>query len=217
MSIVSASAWLGRKVAASDGDIGRCKDVLFDKEHWVVRYFVVDPHPWLPASQKVVLTPQALQVAVPDADNKLHFAATRQQIKKAPSLTEHEPISREFEEKFFAYYGYAGYWNEPGLFGTAPRTAYLVEEAAAADGLSQGEAQSQLRSVSELLGYDVIQDETQLGRLADLRLNTATWRITELKVEDKHLLHADEQFFIKPESLTRISWFDKTVNMASAV
>jgi len=32
---------------AEDGEIGRCKDFLFDDEHWTVRYMVVDTGKWL--------------------------------------------------------------------------------------------------------------------------------------------------------------------------
>ena len=33
---------------AVDGDIGRCRDFLFDDRQWVVRYAVVDTGKWLP-------------------------------------------------------------------------------------------------------------------------------------------------------------------------
>lgn len=32
----------GRKLGASDGDIGHVKDVYFDDETWAIRYVVVD-------------------------------------------------------------------------------------------------------------------------------------------------------------------------------
>jgi hypothetical protein len=38
----------GYVIAAEDGEIGRCKDFLFDDRHWAIRYMVVDTRKWLP-------------------------------------------------------------------------------------------------------------------------------------------------------------------------
>jgi hypothetical protein len=37
----------GDKLGASDGEIGRVKDVYFDDRHWVARYLVADTGSWL--------------------------------------------------------------------------------------------------------------------------------------------------------------------------
>jgi len=42
---------------AIDGEIGRCKDFLFDEKEWVIRFMVADTRQWLPGS-KVLVSPQ---------------------------------------------------------------------------------------------------------------------------------------------------------------
>jgi hypothetical protein len=38
----------GYMLRAGDGDIGRCKDFLFNDKSWVIRYMVADTGKWLP-------------------------------------------------------------------------------------------------------------------------------------------------------------------------
>jgi len=38
----------GYRLDAIDGDIGRCRDFLFDDAQWAVRYMVADTGGWLP-------------------------------------------------------------------------------------------------------------------------------------------------------------------------
>ena len=44
---------------AEDGEIGRCKDFLFDGELWTIRYMVADTGKWLPG-RKVLISPISL-------------------------------------------------------------------------------------------------------------------------------------------------------------
>ena len=48
----------GRKLAASDGDIGYVKDFYFDDKTWVIRYLVADTGSWL-TGRLVLLSPHA--------------------------------------------------------------------------------------------------------------------------------------------------------------
>ena len=49
----------GYVLRATDGEIGRCKDFLFDDRHWTIRYMVADTHKWLPG-RKVLISPISL-------------------------------------------------------------------------------------------------------------------------------------------------------------
>jgi hypothetical protein len=44
----------GFVIAAIDGEIGQCKDFLFDDRHWAIRYMVVDTRKWLPGRKVLV-------------------------------------------------------------------------------------------------------------------------------------------------------------------
>jgi hypothetical protein len=45
---------------ATDGAVGHVKDLFFDDEAWVLRYFVVQTHCW-PSIRKVLVSPLAVQ------------------------------------------------------------------------------------------------------------------------------------------------------------
>ena len=46
-------------LSAEDGEIGRCKDFLFDDEFWTIRYMVADTGKWL-SDRKVLISPISL-------------------------------------------------------------------------------------------------------------------------------------------------------------
>lgn len=52
---------------AEDGEIGRCKDFLFDDRHFAVRYIVADTGKWLPG-KKVLISP--ITIDEPDESEK---------------------------------------------------------------------------------------------------------------------------------------------------
>jgi uncharacterized protein YrrD len=46
-------------VLASDGEIGKVKEIYFDDDRWVVRYLVVDTGGWL-TRRHVLISPHAV-------------------------------------------------------------------------------------------------------------------------------------------------------------
>ena len=105
----------GTKLGASDGVIGQLKDFYFDDRNWVVRYLVADTGNWLPG-RKVLLTPHALDRLDP-AGTLLSVRLTRKQIEDSPSMESHQPVSRQYEEEYYRYYGWPFYWQGNALWG----------------------------------------------------------------------------------------------------
>ena len=80
-------------VAATDGEMGRVQDFLFDDESWIVDYLVVETAT-LPEKQEVLINPFA--AGVPDWETKrLPVLLSCQQILSSPPLTSDMPISRQ--------------------------------------------------------------------------------------------------------------------------
>ena len=42
---------------------------------------------------------------------------TRKQIEDSPSIESHKPVSRQYEEEYYRYYGWPYYWQGSGLWG----------------------------------------------------------------------------------------------------
>ena len=105
----------GDKLGASDGEIGHVKDFYFDDQNWAVRYVVADTGSWLPGRQ-VLISPHAFG-SLHQAGKVLLVNLTRKQIEDSPSIESHKPVSRQYEEEYYRYYGWPYYWEGDGLWG----------------------------------------------------------------------------------------------------
>ncbi len=105
----------GDKLGASDGEIGHVKDFYFDDENWAVRYVVADTGSWLPG-RLVLISPHAFG-NLDQAGNILRVNLTRKQIEGSPSIESHKPVSRQYEEEYYRYYGWPYYWQGDALWG----------------------------------------------------------------------------------------------------
>ena len=100
----STKELMGYRLQATDGEIGRCRDFLFDDEQWAIRYMVADTGKWIP-DRKVLISP--LSLGEPDWSSKrfpVHL--TKAQIEAAPSINEDQPVSRQHEVMVLRHYGY---------------------------------------------------------------------------------------------------------------
>src|SRR5580692_9622620 len=104
----------GNHLGASDGDIGHVKDFYFDDQTWAVRYVVADTGKWL-TGREVLLTPHAFSASQP-AGKTLFVNLTRKQIEDSPAMETHKPVSRQYEEEYYRYYGWPYYWKGDGLW-----------------------------------------------------------------------------------------------------
>jgi PRC-barrel domain len=93
----------GKKLGASDGDIGHVKDFYFNDQQWVIRYVVADTGSWL-SGRLVLISPDAFENLHQHGDS-LVVNLTRQQIEKSPAIESHKPVSRQYEELYYPYYG----------------------------------------------------------------------------------------------------------------
>src|SRR5512141_2808534 len=94
----------GDKLGASDGEIGHVKDVYFDDQNWAIRYLIVDTGSWLPGRQ-VLLSPHSLG-HYEQADKVVRVNLTRNQIERCPAIETHKPVSRQYAEEYYRYYGW---------------------------------------------------------------------------------------------------------------
>src|ERR1019366_6923102 len=105
----------GHKLAALDGEIGHVKDCYFDDQSWAVRYLVADTGSWL-SGRQVLLAPHAFG-PLELAEKRLVVNLTRQQIEDSPAIESHKPLSRQYEEQDYGYYGWPSYWQGGGVWG----------------------------------------------------------------------------------------------------
>ena len=174
-------------LAALDGEFGKVVDVLFDDEHWTVRYLVVKTGPWL-FGRKVLIGSQLLEA--PDRNTQtIRTRLTKGQIKDAPELDSDAPVSRQREREFLEYSALTPYW-QPTLPPAIP-----VDET----------ANTHLRSMRAVTGYRVAADDEDLGEVVDFIVDDDVWVIRFIVVCVGRAHHG-RTVLIAPEWVNDIDW-----------
>jgi hypothetical protein len=84
------------------------EDFIFYDATWTIRYMVVDTGNWLPG-KKVLVPPRWIE-RVSWAESVVEVDLKRETIKNAPEWDPDTPITREYEERLYGYYGRPTYW-----------------------------------------------------------------------------------------------------------
>ncbi len=200
----SLNQLLGNKLGATDGQLGHVKDFYFDDENWAVRYIVADTGNWL-SGRLVLLSPHAFGSFYKDGDYLL-VDLTRQQIEKSPGIDSHQPVSRQFEEEYFRYYGWSSYWGVGG-FPMMPQPLPSVDEQ---EMLSSKNDDPHLRSTQEVIGYRIQTEDGEIGQVSDFVVDDQNWNIHSVIVETGHW-YSGKEIAIEPRHIKRISYEDSTV------
>jgi uncharacterized protein YrrD len=205
----------GRKLGATDGDIGHVQDFYFDDKSWAVRYLVANTGSWL-LGRQVLLPPHAFKThpfGESDADVEvLCVNLTRKQIEDSPSIDSHLPVSRQFEEEYYRYYGWPAYWQDGGMLNLAgiPLVAPPpTPENRPHHGHNQRD-DIHLRSTKAVTGYHLQATDGQIGSVSSFMVDGKRWTICELVVETGHW-YAGKTILLPPEKISRISYEDSTV------
>ena len=185
-------------IRATDGLIGRVKDLYFDDQAWGIRYLVVETGAWL-SSRKVLISP--LAIGQPDwTDKILPVSLTKEQVKNSPDIDTDKPVSRQHEMQYHAYYGYPFYWAGEGLFaqGDYPGSTLVgLSSRRSEAGYREAQARSdramaqverpvdgdpRLRSAKAIMDYYIEATDGGIGHVRDLLVNEDTWAIRYLVV-----------------------------------
>ena len=204
----------GDKLGATDGEIGEVKDFYFDDQRWAVRYLVADTGSWLTGRQ-VLISPHALDHVYQSA--KLLFVKlTRKQIEDSPAIESHQPVSRQYEIRYYQYYGWPDYWQGDGIWGhsgfpmAARPSATLMSEEAVANGTQADSAAAHLRSAQAVTGYHVKGLDGLTGHICDFMLDDESWTIQHIVVKTGHRFSGKE-VEIPTDKVSRISYEESTV------
>lgn len=200
----------GYKLAAEDGAIGKVKDFLFDEAQWAVRWMVADTGVWLP-KRLVLISPVSL--GDPDwGSHLLPVRLTRDAIERAPGLSKDEPVSREYERRFFDTYGWPYYWSGVGVWGgaAAPGTLFARQEKADVFQPSPESGAHVLRSAQEVMGYYIHARDGDVGHVADFVVDDEIWAIRYLVVDTKNWLPG-RKVLVAPAWIDDIIWADRKV------
>ena len=198
---------------AEDGEIGRCKDFLFDDEHWTVRYMVVDTGKWL-LGKKVLISP--ISLGEPDWGSE-HFPVrlTKEQIEEAPGLDEDAPFSRQHEIRWTRHYGLPYYWEGSGVWGKAgyPNALFIKKELEVMSEEIADAVETHLRSAIEVSGYHIRATDDEIGHVQDFILDDETWTIRYMVVDTRNWLPG-RKVLVAPPWINSVDWAERKVSIA---
>ena len=120
---------------------------------------VADTGTWLPGRQ-VLISPHAFGSLHQDG-KVLSVNLTRKQIEDSPPIESHKPVSRQYEEEYYRYYGWPFYWEGDGLWGSMrafpiledPPKTFRRMDLSAATNPPHKRADAHLRSTQAVNGY----------------------------------------------------------------
>jgi uncharacterized protein YrrD len=196
----------GSSVIATDGEMGRVSDFLFDDQSWMIRYLAVEVGSWL-NRRAVLLAITALEQ--PDWVRKtFRVNLMKEQVRDSPEVDTEKPVSRQQEIAMREYFGWRTDWadSEFGSFSSLP---------AGREYPMHTKEDSHLRSVWQLTGYEVWATDSEIGRLEGFIVDDASWHLGYLDVKAGDWLH-NRPVLVPTSSVTFVSWADHRVNLRQA-
>ena len=197
----------GYKLDSLDGEIGEVKEFYFDDRHWTVRYLVAETGNWL-ETRKVLISPYALNRVIKSGKD-ISVDLTKKQIENSPSLESHKPVSQQFEEEYYGYYGWPTYWSGSSVWGNS---TYLERDHNKWREFPKS-AKSwdrHLRSTHEMTGYHLQALDGEIGHIEDFVIDDETWTIRYLIVGTKNWLPG-KKVLVSPLWIERVSWSESKV------
>jgi hypothetical protein len=159
-----------------------------------VRYFVVETGAWL-ASRKVLIS--TMSVCAPNWLNRLlPVSMTRQRVQDSPDIDTGRPISRQYETRLSAYYGYPYYWRQ----------------GAEADASRAEDDDHHLRSCKTVTSSHIRAPDGDVGHVCGFLIDEENWAIRYLIVDTRNWW-LGHQVLIAPEWIEGMSWDDHTVSV----
>lgn len=187
--LISSNELLGYHIDALDGELGKIRDIYFDDTSWRLRYFMADTGELI-GRRRVLVSPIA--VDRPDwPRGVVPVVLNSEQVKNSPDITTELPVSRQEEERLFEYYQWAPYWATMDMAANPLMHNTLAKAREAEKNIENEEADtndSHLRSLREVIGYDIQASDGEAGHMIDMIVDTDTWDIGYLAVDTKRLL-----------------------------
>jgi len=206
----NVSEILNYVLLAEDGEIGRCKDFLFDDEKWAIRYMVADTRKWLPG-RKVLISP--ISLGEPDWNTRrFRVELMRRQIESSPPLDEDAPVSRQYEIIFSNYYRTSPYWAGAAAWGTQPTPSQLRAEQDKLATDFEGAEENHLRSIKEVIGYHIRATDGDIGHVKDFAVDDQMWALRYVLIDTRNWLPG-RMVLVSPQWITAVDWGAKKLSV----
>lgn len=141
----------GTKIRATDGDVGKLKDLYFDDESFKVRFALVETGGIL-SRKWALISPQAFGAFEPQT-KRLPINLSKSKIEKSPDVSDINTLRNEDQKAVCDYFGWATNW-----YGR----------------------KGDLRVLQKLLQCKVLAEDEKVGGLDDVILDLNVWSVQSL-------------------------------------
>jgi hypothetical protein len=193
------------RVHVRDDVMGAVREVYFDDQQWVVRYFIVTTSHFRRGD--VLIAPEAV-VRVDQQAGRVELNLTRRQVENSPPVDFAKPVSRQKAEEYIAYYGWPYFRSAPAGSGTQ------MLSASGAGTVDQEEHWNpHLRSLLEVTGYRIQGSDDHVGHLVDLLADEQSWTLRYLVV-DPRSWWPSKNVLLLPGSVEGFDWQHREVRVS---
>ncbi len=205
------SAFNGYTIEAPDGNVGYISDILFEDDHWKLRWFVISTGSWL-LGQKVLIHPSVL--GRPDVRQRAFpVTQTRLQVQANPDISTDPPVTRQM-----AHNGYQDYAYDPA----AGQDYYSGVDFGFSGGVMGGGRQNlpaapagdkTLRSIAEVRGYHIHALDGDIGHVEDFLVDDETWQMDSVLIDTKNWGFG-KQVLVSVAELKEVNWSGRFIRLA---
>jgi hypothetical protein len=132
-------------------------------------------------------------------------------VQDSPPIAADQPVSRQYEQEYFKYFGWPAYWHGPALWGPGPFPLLYPPVPALGDepGTIHPSGDPHLRSVKEVSGYHLQARDGELGHVDDVVVEDSNWAIRYLVIQTRAWL--GRKVLLAPQWIQEVRWQNSSV------
>ncbi|MCF3942003.1 PRC-barrel domain-containing protein [Oceanobacillus alkalisoli] len=214
-------------IDATDGEMGKIKDIYIDDNDWKIRYAIVDTRKWLP--ERKVLLPPSIFIGVNPENESMEVEYDKSTIKNSPPVPEGTDLTRDKENQLFKYFGWTRYWSDDvilsgekrplGRVGSNEEEWYERMEDPLYDAdegeLRRHHRDNNLRSHEEIMNSRAHGKNGKLGKVVDF-IYDDDWKVKYIVLTSNNVMTND--YYPYPiERITSVDWFEGDVYLDETV
>ncbi|MFA9379209.1 MAG: PRC-barrel domain-containing protein [Lachnotalea sp.] len=210
------------KLNSLDGEIGKVKGFYFEDQSWFLKYLIVNTGNWL-INRQVLILPSSI-ISINKEEEYITTNLTKDQIENSPSLDSDKPVSLQFQEKFYGYYGLPifamGIGNGGGYrfgYGGGGRVVPCEALPSNEDNIIQHNIEENnwdphLRSTQTVSGYTIDAIDDKIGHVDDFIIDDENWKIQYIEIDTKNWIPG-KKILISPNWIENVNWGDSKVSV----
>lgn len=208
------------KVRTSNGKEGKVKDFLFDEEQWYIRYLDVDMGGFF--TDRRILIPISKVEKGNWIDECFQLDIHSKELKKMPTLSDKQTVSRAYEAKLAKHFKTEEYWGRRYVPSMAPPTMGVPQHVfqptqnrrMSGRVIKEDDIETNLRSFKEISGYEVFAKNGKVGHVEDLLVESKNMQIISLVVQAKFALDYSKEIIVANTFITEISYVERGLSLS---